>query len=187
MQVPRLRQWREFRALTQVELAERSGVSARSIAGYEGGAGARPATVRALSAALDVQTSDLLEVPDAPKVRAPPRSPEADIRAAERRNPTDRRMAEKLIALRDENLRAASRRGLSRMQAEEIALRAEGVFDVVHEFTLGDDPDSRAMLDALQEFCTSVSSVLQAAAQREADEEASVKLVQLADGWKNAA
>jgi hypothetical protein len=96
-------------------------------------------------------------------------------------------MAEKLIALRDENLRAASRRGLSRMQAEEIALRAEGVFDVVHEFTLGDDPDARAMLDALQEFCTSVSSVLQAAAQREADEEASVKLVQLADGWKNAA
>ena len=42
VQIPKLRQWREARALTQEELAEKAGVSARSVAGYEAGAGARP-------------------------------------------------------------------------------------------------------------------------------------------------
>ncbi len=71
MQVPKLRQWREYRALTQVELAEKAGTSERSVASYEGGAGARPATVRKLAAALDVDVSALLEAPDAPKAPAP--------------------------------------------------------------------------------------------------------------------
>ncbi len=67
MQIPKLRQWREFRALTQEELAERAGISARSVAGYEAGAGARPGTVRKLAAALDIEAADLQEAyPKAP-------------------------------------------------------------------------------------------------------------------------
>jgi transcriptional regulator with XRE-family HTH domain len=76
LQVQKLRQWREFRALTQEELAEKAGISPRSVAGYEGGAGARPGTVRALAAALDVDVSALLEEPQTPKAQAPP-SPES--------------------------------------------------------------------------------------------------------------
>jgi len=56
--------------LTQEELAEQAGVSARSVAGYEAGAGARPGTVRKLAAALDLSVEDLLG-----KAAAPP-SPE---------------------------------------------------------------------------------------------------------------
>jgi transcriptional regulator with XRE-family HTH domain len=69
VQIPKLRQWREARALTQEELAEKAGVSARSVAGYEAGAGARPGTVRNLAAALDIEVMDLLE--DYPKARTP--------------------------------------------------------------------------------------------------------------------
>jgi transcriptional regulator with XRE-family HTH domain len=59
VQIPRLREWREARALTQVELAERAGLSSRSVAGYEAGAGARPPTVRRLAEALGVEVADL--------------------------------------------------------------------------------------------------------------------------------
>ena len=68
MQIPRLRECREAMALTQEELAERAGISARSVAGYEAGSGARPGTVRALAAALEVELPELTR----PKVEAPP-------------------------------------------------------------------------------------------------------------------
>lgn len=73
VQIPRLREWREARALTQVELAERAGVSSRSIAGYEAGAGARPPTVRKLADALGVEVGDLfpLEQPRLPELVPP--------------------------------------------------------------------------------------------------------------------
>jgi transcriptional regulator with XRE-family HTH domain len=72
VQIPRLREWREARALTQVELAEFAGLSARSIAGYEAGAGARPGTVRRLAQALDVGITDLYGEAEYPLGEAPP-------------------------------------------------------------------------------------------------------------------
>ena len=71
MQIPRLREWREARALTQVELADRAGVSERSVAGYEAGGGARPPTVRKLAEALGVEVLDLMEETARPKVLRP--------------------------------------------------------------------------------------------------------------------
>lgn len=67
MQIPRLREWREARALTQVELADKAGVSPRSVASYEAGGGARPPTVRRLAEALDIEVADLRGEPTRPK------------------------------------------------------------------------------------------------------------------------
>jgi transcriptional regulator with XRE-family HTH domain len=75
LQIPQLRQWREYRGLTQRELAAESGVSPRSIAGYEAGGGARPNTARKLAQALNIEVADFFEEPVAPKAQAPP-SPE---------------------------------------------------------------------------------------------------------------
>jgi transcriptional regulator with XRE-family HTH domain len=74
VQIPRLREWREARALTQVELAEKAGVSSRSVAGYEAGTGARPPTVRRLAEALDVEVADLRGDSEHPLGEAPPSS-----------------------------------------------------------------------------------------------------------------
>ena len=72
MLIPNLKQWRELRGLTQVELADRSGVSPRSIAGFEAGASTRPNTARKLAEALDVDVMDLAGVDALPKGSAPP-------------------------------------------------------------------------------------------------------------------
>ena len=81
MQIPRLREWREARALTQVELAERAGVSSRSVAGYEAGTGARPPTVRKLAEALGVEVADLRGDSEHPLGEAPP-SPQPTLNGA---------------------------------------------------------------------------------------------------------
>jgi transcriptional regulator with XRE-family HTH domain len=90
VQIPRLREWREARALTQVELAELADVSSRSVAGYEAGAGARPATIRKLAVALGVEVADLRGDPDSPKAEASPwqQPPLNGMLAEERRTPT---------------------------------------------------------------------------------------------------
>jgi transcriptional regulator with XRE-family HTH domain len=80
VQIPRLREWREARALTQVELAELADVSSRSVAGYEAGAGARPPTVRKLAQVLAVDIADLVGEADHPKDGAP-KSPREWLRA----------------------------------------------------------------------------------------------------------
>ncbi len=54
--------------MTQEELAKMAGISARSVAGYEAGSGARPGTVRRLASALEVEVSELTR----PKGEAPP-------------------------------------------------------------------------------------------------------------------
>lgn len=69
MQIPRLREERELQGLTQKELADVSGVSVRSVAGYESGASVRPNTARKLAEALDVKVADLVGVDARPKSR----------------------------------------------------------------------------------------------------------------------
>ena len=75
VQIPRLREWRETRALSQVELAELADLSSRSVAGYEAGAGARPSTVRRLAEVLGVEVTELRGDTEHPLEEAPP-SPE---------------------------------------------------------------------------------------------------------------
>ncbi len=60
----RVRSWRERRALTQQELAERAGVARRTIVALETtGRRAHPATLRALAAALEVTIDQLRRGP----------------------------------------------------------------------------------------------------------------------------
>lgn len=61
MKVPRLRQQRERRGLTQQDLAAAAGVSRRSIAGWELGGGIRPNSALRVAQALGAEISDLLE------------------------------------------------------------------------------------------------------------------------------
>jgi transcriptional regulator with XRE-family HTH domain len=67
MRIPRIREWREARALTQVELAVKAGVSPRSVASYEAGGGARLPMVRRIADALEVEVTDLMEEEALPK------------------------------------------------------------------------------------------------------------------------
>lgn len=62
--LPRLKEWRERRMLTQGELAQRAGVARATISRlervYEPWEGARFSTIRKLAAALDVQPEELM-------------------------------------------------------------------------------------------------------------------------------
>jgi len=57
--VPRLREWRKKRALSQQELADLARLSRHTIMKLEGGRGAWPQTMRKLARALKVSLSDL--------------------------------------------------------------------------------------------------------------------------------
>jgi transcriptional regulator with XRE-family HTH domain len=109
VQIPRLREWREARALTQVELAERAGVSSRSVAGYEAGAGARPPTVRKLASALGVEVAELRGDAEHPLGEAPPSSTQPPLNGFEEEQ---RREDRRAAALRDalEDLRLTAER-----------------------------------------------------------------------------
>ncbi len=75
MQLPKLREWRERRALTQEELRDKSGISQESISRIESGVrGCRPSTARRLAQALDVDVAELVAPPEVqgdPKALAP--------------------------------------------------------------------------------------------------------------------
>ena len=71
MLIPNLRSWRERRALTQEELAEKAELAVRSVAGYEAGLGARPSSARKLAKALDIDVSALMMEEDSGKEQAP--------------------------------------------------------------------------------------------------------------------
>lgn len=62
--LPSLYAYRRDQALTQQELAERSGVSLNTINRLERGYPARPPTVRKLAEALGVTPADLMTEPD---------------------------------------------------------------------------------------------------------------------------
>ena len=63
--VPHLRAWRFYHALSQIDLAERSGVSRPSIARAEAGERISFANIHKLAAALDISVHELLrEEPD---------------------------------------------------------------------------------------------------------------------------
>jgi transcriptional regulator with XRE-family HTH domain len=58
--------WRSYRALTQQELADRAGVSRRTVAAIEAGAvRPHPASIRALAAALKITPEQLRSDPPA--------------------------------------------------------------------------------------------------------------------------
>ena len=62
VRLPRLRFWRERRALTQLELAEQIGITRVALMRIEmGQADPRPKTTRALAKALGVRLDDLME------------------------------------------------------------------------------------------------------------------------------
>lgn len=64
MEIPRLREWREIRGLTQSQLAEKAGVARDSISKWETGErGAYPGTVEKLAKALAIEIIDLVRRP----------------------------------------------------------------------------------------------------------------------------
>jgi transcriptional regulator with XRE-family HTH domain len=62
-QLPSLKAWREYHALTQRELAAEAGVGAATIARLETGSATYPSTIRKLARALKVKPEDLLDKP----------------------------------------------------------------------------------------------------------------------------
>jgi transcriptional regulator with XRE-family HTH domain len=72
VQLPRLKEWREFRGFTQPELAERAGLSLRTVFNYEHGGNALPNNTRKLAEALEVEIGDLLSAEAHPKGAAQP-------------------------------------------------------------------------------------------------------------------
>lgn len=63
MKLLRLKEWREKRALTQEQLADKSGVSRGTIARIERGEDTFPTTVRKLADALSVDPIELIGAP----------------------------------------------------------------------------------------------------------------------------
>jgi transcriptional regulator with XRE-family HTH domain len=160
VQIPRLREWREARAFTQVELAELAGVSSRSVAGYEAGAGARPPTVRKLAEVLGVEVADLRGDPDSPKAEAPPSQQLTlnGLLAEERRfRPTTREVKNlDLFCTRIE--RRLDEQGMSPNEIE-IALDAVEGFVAVVAATMSDETFDR--------FISLGRRLLEAAKERE--------------------
>ncbi len=77
MKLPRLREWRESRGLTQKELAAKARVGEVTVARIETDAHTTtPPTARKLADALGISVADLLESPPVPLEPAPSASPE---------------------------------------------------------------------------------------------------------------
>jgi transcriptional regulator with XRE-family HTH domain len=66
MKLPRTREWREARGLTQKELSGVAGVGEVTVARIEAGASVIPPTARKIAGALSISVADLLEKPPVP-------------------------------------------------------------------------------------------------------------------------
>lgn len=105
MQIPKLREWRERRGLTQKDLARIAKVSPRSVAGYEAGQNIRPNTARKIADALEIAVEDLLntggeyELDEREKSRPKARrsSPEAPEEQASEERREDLRLIRELL------------------------------------------------------------------------------------------
>jgi transcriptional regulator with XRE-family HTH domain len=117
MKLPRLREWRERRGLTQAELSQRSGTNPTTISRIEGGKrGAHPSTARKLAEALGVEIDDL-KSPGYPGVREMMRL----------RSEAKEQGAEFMVEEMEQRLRMEedpTYRELLRTTAEEFALKA---------------------------------------------------------------
>jgi transcriptional regulator with XRE-family HTH domain len=136
LQLPRLKEWREFRGFTQPELAERAGLSLRTVFNYEHGSNALPNNARKLAEALGVQIGDLLSEQDHPKGAAPP-SVQLTLNGVlveERRRPTEHEIKALNRWLSDLE-RRLDERNLTR---DEIAHE----LDAVLAFGIRKDPDA---------------------------------------------
>jgi transcriptional regulator with XRE-family HTH domain len=85
VQLPRLKEWREFRGLTQPELAERAGLSLRTVFNYEHEGNALPNNARKLAEALGIEVGDLISEEAHPKGSAPLSQPSFNHLLAEER------------------------------------------------------------------------------------------------------
>ncbi len=128
MQILNLREQRELRGWTQKDLAHESGVSTRSIAGYEAGAGVRPNTARKLAEALGVEVADLVVTAsgkgDAPSSLQPPLNGFAE---EERRTATEwlRDEGFEISTMAQEELRQQTSRPFNRHKLEKLSRKAD--------------------------------------------------------------
>ena len=114
MHLPRLRALRELRGLSQLDLAQRSGVNRRTIINVEQDKPARPSTARRLAEALDVEITDLVGEAALPKGAA------ASISSSER----------------------LARRNEARRRATELAYTAlEALRDMLRAYAAGTEPN----------------------------------------------
>jgi transcriptional regulator with XRE-family HTH domain len=71
MRLPRTKEWREARGLSQRELSAEAGVGESTVPRIERGESVTPPTARKIADALGVSVSDLLESPPVPLASAP--------------------------------------------------------------------------------------------------------------------
>jgi transcriptional regulator with XRE-family HTH domain len=144
MQLPRLREWRESRGLTQKELAEEARASEFTVARAEGGAAVRPNTARRLAEVMGVAVADLMESPPVPLGEAPPGGNLAGVPSTldellERRGAPTRHLADEglIRTLKRETPEAGAR------IVEELDVEVEAIIpDLLRLGKLRDDQDA---------------------------------------------
>jgi transcriptional regulator with XRE-family HTH domain len=199
----RIRATRLERQMSQEALAYQAGMSLRAYRSLERGEALDPhiSTIRNISGALGVSLYMLLgelgasEGPAVPKAGAPPSPAEQTALDEERRSPVVLDMLTEIFSrLRDEHFQEADEGDVTTKRAEEIALRAEGAFElgfgVYYRLDLANKPRTQReqeFASAFEDFCASLGAVLLAAAENEPDEQRSASMRAEAKEWKQRA